>query len=387
MTAICAQRTGSCRRRRWPAALAALSGVVLASCWQRCSRVLSAASLLFVLLAQSPLRLAANDAESLPVSQTAALVQYISTSPVVDREEDHSQAQALGQCISFKSWTPPRQVEMPDVAPPERLPAVSDAPTVVTPEVTSPRAQSVVALSQFIFAPVKHNAPPSRPPVAQAALIVAEDVKQPVQSDNGDAESYVWLDYRQRPDSDHATGAPHLLVTLAQPLTEDELLKTLEEKQQGEAAGQESLEPIYADLKPIGAVSVAIQASPGLLPTNFAAERFKEESAGRAWAEVVFSWEAPALCHNPLYFEEANVERYGYRTPFFQPVVSAANFFTHVPALPYLMGAERPRDCIYTLGYYRPGSYVPYRIQRVPLSVRGGLAEAGVLTGLFYLLP
>ena len=68
------------------------------------------------------------------------------------------------------------------------------------------------------------------------------------------------------------------------------------------------------------------------------------------------------FCHRPLYFEEINLERYGYGCGWcLQPGASAAHFFGTVPALPYLMTVDCPHECIYTLGHYRPGSCPPWR--------------------------
>jgi hypothetical protein len=84
----------------------------------------------------------------------------------------------------------------------------------------------------------------------------------------------------------------------------------------------------------------------------------------RIWAPLCYSWEAPALCHGPLYFEETNLERNGYSQKYLrgvQPLVSSANFFGTSFILPYLLVAEPPCECVYTLGEYRPGSCVPFR--------------------------
>ena len=110
--------------------------------------------------------------------------------------------------------------------------------------------------------------------------------------------------------------------------------------------------------------------------------------ADRVWMGYLYQWQAASLCHQPLYFEEVNIERYGYsRHPLLQPVVSGAHFFATVPVLPYKMTVEPPRRSVYTLGYYRPGSRVPYRWNRMPLRPKGGLVEAGVITGLIYAIP
>lgn len=105
---------------------------------------------------------------------------------------------------------------------------------------------------------------------------------------------------------------------------------------------------------------------------------------------LCYFWDAPALYYNPLYFEESNLERHGYSPRYlrlFQPVVSGAQFFATIPTLPYQMAATPPCECVYTLGEYRPGSCVPYQINRPPLSAAGGLSEAGTAIGLIMLIP
>jgi hypothetical protein len=52
-----------------------------------------------------------------------------------------------------------------------------------------------------------------------------------------------------------------------------------------------------------------------------------------------------------------------------------------------LTGAFPPHECIYTLGRTPPGTYVPYHINRPPVSARGAALEAGAVTGLIFLIP
>ena len=147
-------------------------------------------------------------------------------------------------------------------------------------------------------------------------------------------------------------------------------------------------------LKPIREIDLDISPPSGEEPEGRAEDLFAGAGVihmpagiSRPWALYAFWWEAPATCHQPLYFEEVNLERYGYRHSMIQPAVSAAHFFATVPALPYLIAAEPPCDCVYTLGHGRPGSAVPYRIHYPPLSLKGAIAEAGVVTGLFFAIP
>jgi hypothetical protein len=84
----------------------------------------------------------------------------------------------------------------------------------------------------------------------------------------------------------------------------------------------------------------------------------------RIWTPLCYYWEAPALCSGPLYFEETNLERHGYSQSYLravQPLVSSAHFYGNAIMLPYLLVAEPPRECVYTLGEYRPGSCVPFQ--------------------------
>jgi hypothetical protein len=107
---------------------------------------------------------------------------------------------------------------------------------------------------------------------------------------------------------------------------------------------------------------------------------------GRSFSPMTFTWKATGTCHKPLYFEDVQLERYGHSwNPVVQPFMSAAHFFVSIPLLPYQMGLHPPNECMYTLGYYRPGSCAPYVIEPIPLSLRGALLEAGAATAFGFL--
>lgn len=146
--------------------------------------------------------------------------------------------------------------------------------------------------------------------------------------------------------------------------------------------------------KKIGDVKIDISLDGEEFPMDVAALRFKKAGeithgvgASRNWGESAFAWEPGGVAHRPLYFEEVNLERHGYSAGLLQPALSAAHFFGRVPTLPYQWVAMPQREVVYTLGHYRPGSYAPYQHYWPPLSVKGGLFEAGVVTGLIFLLP
>ncbi len=158
------------------------------------------------------------------------------------------------------------------------------------------------------------------------------------------------------------------------------------------------------DLPPIHAVTIDVRPSEGEVPRGRApsqvplpAEMADGAAPCRGWPQVLYRWEATSYCHGPLYFEEVNLERYGYLgcddrcrgvpAALVQPILSGAHFFGTVPLLPYKMTAEPCCECIYTLGHYRPGSPVPHQIHRVPFRPLAGGAEACAITGLIFAIP
>lgn len=108
----------------------------------------------------------------------------------------------------------------------------------------------------------------------------------------------------------------------------------------------------------------------------------------RQFASTMFTWKAAGSCNKPLYFEDWNLERYGHsHGRLLDPFVSAAHFFVTLPVLPYKMGVELPWECVYPLGYYRPGSCAPWTCPAVPISARGFAVQAATVTGIVFLLP
>jgi hypothetical protein len=108
----------------------------------------------------------------------------------------------------------------------------------------------------------------------------------------------------------------------------------------------------------------------------------------RRFATTTFTWTAAGYCHKPLYFEDWMLERYGHSYgPAADPFLSAAHFFVTLPVLPYKMGTELPWECVYPLGYYRPGNCAPWTVPAIPISARGFAVQAATVTGLVFLLP
>ena len=154
---------------------------------------------------------------------------------------------------------------------------------------------------------------------------------------------------------------------------------------------------------PLAELSTNIVLPGGVLPRNYWTERALQHVAffdpcgtTRGWPVNTFNWVPSCFCSNPLYFEEINLERYGYGCGCFGPccsscvqsAVSAAHFFATVPALPYKMAVDCPCECDYTLGHYRPGSCPPWQYHCCSrVSCLGALSSGGVATGLIFLIP
>jgi len=149
---------------------------------------------------------------------------------------------------------------------------------------------------------------------------------------------------------------------------------------------QQALKALRDDGLETIALDIRVSGRPG---SDYPCEcRLEGESyQPRRFATTMMTWKAAGNCHKPLYFEDWNLERYGHSHGPLDPIFSAAHFFVTLPVLPYKMGVELPWECVYPLGYYRPGNCAPWTVPAVPISCRGFAVEAATVTGLVFLLP
>ena len=155
-----------------------------------------------------------------------------------------------------------------------------------------------------------------------------------------------------------------------------------------------SAELVDLGLKPLSQLTIRVNPPTGELPKNTAAEHLDKIPTqhvvmgdSRDWELVTKEWEAPGVAYNPLYFEEPNLERYGYNYGAIQPFVSAGRFFGRVAILPYMIGAYPIHENRYPLGYARPGDNPPYQVEKLPFSARGAIFQSLTVTGLVFLIP
>jgi hypothetical protein len=193
------------------------------------------------------------------------------------------------------------------------------------------------------------------------------------------------------------------------------------------AEGQRQLTAELLADRPITTLRATLATTAPSQPDNLARQTLAQEPArhqpsglGRGWCLQPVTFDASAARHLPLYFEEPNLERLGYHygcgtdgslgralsdqwfcwsghrcglaadsppQQVLQPFVSAFAFYGRILTLPYQMGVRHPTDEIYALGTDRPGSPVPYRTHRIPLSLRGALYQGATATGTAFIVP
>lgn len=108
----------------------------------------------------------------------------------------------------------------------------------------------------------------------------------------------------------------------------------------------------------------------------------------RSFEDQTYGWKPTDMFHFPLYFEDPPLERYGHtHHDLLQPFVSAGRFGVQMIGLPYQMTIDPLRKKMYTLGWYRPGEPAPYKFYQVPWNTEAALNQAGVMTGLFFIVP
>ncbi len=91
--------------------------------------------------------------------------------------------------------------------------------------------------------------------------------------------------------------------------------------------------------------------------------------------------------NNPLYFEDPNLERCGISRGCLTEVSSAGLFMFNTVILPYRVAAQPPCECVPSLGDCPTCNEFDSTAALPPWSWRGVVAEAGVITGLVFIIP
>jgi hypothetical protein len=108
---------------------------------------------------------------------------------------------------------------------------------------------------------------------------------------------------------------------------------------------------------------------------------------GRNFPRAIEYVEPNYVCFNRLYFQQINTERHGWDLGIFQPVAETGKFYWDAFFLPYHMGTDVCRHYECNAGYCLPGDPAPFLLYPPKLSATGLAAQAGALTGGFFIFP
>lgn len=130
-----------------------------------------------------------------------------------------------------------------------------------------------------------------------------------------------------------------------------------------------SREDLKRWFKTFDVVGANIQRERGELPFDASRRLFNDAPPGQVarldWPLLEYQWAAPEMWHQPLYFDDEPLERYGQTiSPQYQPYLSGLRFYMTLPVMPFKLWADRPYSYISTLGYFRPGAQNPSILQR-----------------------
>ena len=152
--------------------------------------------------------------------------------------------------------------------------------------------------------------------------------------------------------------------------------------------------------RPIGQVNIDLRPKPksgnNAVPENLAETTMGQNQVIQAstsdemLSEMVFAKSLnhdDLFAHHPLYFEEANLERYGRTCGPLQPALSGIRFFATIPSLPYAMTVHNPYKTYTTRWPYEAGWGAPKVKELRPLEAKPSLVQAGAITGLLFVLP
>jgi hypothetical protein len=93
------------------------------------------------------------------------------------------------------------------------------------------------------------------------------------------------------------------------------------------------------------------------------------------------------LCHGRLYFQQINVERYGWDLGVYAPLISGLAFLYDFVTLPYHLATEPCRHFEYNTGWCLPGDPVPLLLYPLHVSPTGFVAEVGTILTLVAVFP
>ena len=126
-------------------------------------------------------------------------------------------------------------------------------------------------------------------------------------------------------------------------------------------------------------------------PPDQALTMLRKRPPFRFWPVYREPWTASrdsyAFHHNPLWFEDPNLERCGRGLGFASSGSSALQFCANIPILPYRMTAERYGSCVRTLPDCTVCQKFGHKAYLPPWSWQAAAVQGAAVTGFIYLIP
>jgi len=314
----------------------------------------------------------------------------------------------------------PKPVIPPEVAAssqPVSPSEFSEPEEPVLPKLEAPLAMPTAQMSQRPMLPIDEDEPTEEPPTAPAGQDVVrlffeedpseEDVDEAMQLVEREASDEMELaepdqSTKETPEAIAESSPPWEIQNVAAQEQPDDSKATILATLQDDEV-QAPSDELLAELKlnPINAIEIrkAVEVPPLTEmedpklhePPDQALALLRKRPPFRFWPVYRDPWAASrdsyAFHHNPLWFEEPNLERCGHGLGFFSSGSSALQFCSNISILPYRMTAEPYRSCVRTLPdctvceKFGHDAYLP------PWSWRAAAIQGAAVTGFIYVVP
>lgn len=192
-------------------------------------------------------------------------------------------------------------------------------------------------------------------------------------------------------------------VTEASPSDVDNQTEGEKSSRKGQSAGVETVPATDQSLAPLQSGPLTIKVNvvdlstqiigTGTLPESASAQLEAEtmilpDGRARGAAFKCVHWRPSLITHNPLYFQDAMLERHGHvRYGHLQPLSSAVKFYSTFLIYPYLHTLESAHECQYALGQFRPGSCAPVLKDHLPYDRRAAAVETLSVASFLWAMP
>ncbi|AGA31572.1 hypothetical protein [Singulisphaera acidiphila] len=342
-----------------------------------------------------PLPPLSNDAAETPPASTPTPAPEVPSMPAPLASEPPAPLAEPTAAAPVPVSTPvPVPAPVAEPTPPAELPGTAPALPESLPEPPAPRVAALPDASEppsSLPVPAASEEPP--PPLPAESMGRGADQVQP----------------RSVPsDSFLPERSANVPSTLSPELQRE--VERIAQKQEDELRAQPSPDRIIPGSTPNIGDARGLGTSPGLPSPRLEISRAPSPTearpiraipvpdefvplAKRDWGPQRKYWSSAAVCHMPLYFQDAALERYGQtveqavgpagrflsypvddpkqsiqRNQIFQPIASMGIFAAQIALLPYNLIMDPPWEAEYDLGYYRPGDRIPPDTYYLPLT-------------------